>query len=613
MKKIAIVIIGATILMNSVNADLQNYYSKYSDYGPYTESYIEETDLVDVRKTTAYRYYKEKREYGDYYLINKNNSMYPYVDTSDFIVTNYSNWSETIPNNEIGRNIQTRDVYYYQDMKKVRYIHFTDLHGYMHQLNINEIFVRANGVNIPYSIYCEGCSENFYEKITNQKISYEGSYVLWGGYLRLDLGQYYNLSDLNILFYITDTSEWEKKYKISVSREESLNSNIYSEVLSRMFFKHNNYDDYNEIQHQLDKINLVSPEWDGQVKSYNPVVATTTRRIDKKVEYRYQDTLFHYYKLIRVYANDYYTNAPLGFPIKDELDKIEYYQSRYRDRVTIKKKIIINDKNQKLEDFVVENTTNEMTISSTINYDENGIYDVSYIFPFGTIDRLVYVNIEDNNCKCDDNDNSDPNDPGEDNADPIDEEKPNPDEPGEDDNDPIDDEEPDPNDPGEDNADPIDDEEPDPTEPGEDDNDPIDEEEPNLDIQDKDDKDLTYDSIKSDNHTDNENHKSNKVNKSNEKLDFNNVTNLNNKKKNNTLREKEILNEFVDSSTLINNFNKTDKNNINNVDEEVTKQVDKFNKKKFLGYNLILFPITIFLLVGLVKYCKQRRINKKSE
>lgn len=58
--------------------------------------------------------------------------------------------------------------------------------------------------------------------------------MLWGGYLRLDLGQYYNLSDLNILFYITDTSEWEK-YKISVSREESLNSNIYSEVLSRMF------------------------------------------------------------------------------------------------------------------------------------------------------------------------------------------------------------------------------------------------------------------------------------------------------------------------------------------------------------------------------------------
>lgn len=41
MKKIAIVIIGATILMNSVNADFETYYSKYSDYGPYTESYIE--------------------------------------------------------------------------------------------------------------------------------------------------------------------------------------------------------------------------------------------------------------------------------------------------------------------------------------------------------------------------------------------------------------------------------------------------------------------------------------------------------------------------------------------------------------------------------------------
>ncbi len=103
------------------------------------------------------------------------------------------------------------------------------------------------------------------------------------------------------------------------------------------------------------------------------------------------------------------------------------------------------------------------------------------------------------------------------------------------------------------------------------------------------------------------------MNKSNEKLDFNNVTNLNNIKKNNTIMKKEKLDELVDSSKLINNLNEKDKNNINNEDEEVTKKVDKFNKKKFLGYNLILFPITIFLLVGLVKYCKQRRINKKSE
>ncbi|MDD4283160.1 MAG: hypothetical protein PHX03_05170, partial [Bacilli bacterium] len=393
MKKLLITIIFILFTIKSVGASTNTYYSEYSDYGPQSDVKPEETELVDVKKTIMYKYYKEEKNYGDYYLINNNNELFPYADTNDFIKTGYTDWSENIPQNQVGRSIKNRDIYYYQNMKKIRYIHFTDIKGGKEQLNINEIIVTENNHNIPYTIYCNGCSTNFFEKITNEKINYENSYLLYGGYLRLDLGEYYNISDLNVKFYITDISNSEKRYSLSTSREEPFNSKIYSNVMTKMYFKHNDYNEIKEISHKLDEINLISPEWETKIKSYNPIIATKTRKVEQRKEYSYQDTLYRHYNYQKNYTNDYYEESPLGYPIKDESEYIEYYQSRYRDKVTLKSKIIIENEEQKLEDFVVENTTNELNINGIINYEENGVYEVTYIFPFIQLDKLVYVNI----------------------------------------------------------------------------------------------------------------------------------------------------------------------------------------------------------------------------
>ena len=396
MKKILIVINLMFLFIGNISATTKTYYSNYSNFSQPTSSYIESNDIIDVKKTTMYRYYKEEKKYGDYYLINKHNPNYPYADLNDSIKTGYTNWSEEVPNNEVGRSVKTRDVYYYRDMKKIRYIHFTDVDGGRNQLNINEIIVRANNQDISYTIYCEGCSDNFYEKVTNGKINSENSYVLHGGYLILDLKNYYNLSDLNIRFYLTDIDISEKKYTISTSRERNINSNIYNRVTTRLFFKHNNLDECKMREYQLDKLVFVDPEWDSTKKSYNLINATSTRQVEKALEYSYQDILYHHYNIKKLYADGYYESSPFGFPTKDENDSKEYYQSRKRDKIVIEDKIIINNKNKKLEDFVIENSTNNISIDSNINYEENGIYEVSYIFPFITIDKIVYVDIDEN-------------------------------------------------------------------------------------------------------------------------------------------------------------------------------------------------------------------------
>ena len=397
MRRVLLIFFLIFMFNINVNATTTTYYSDYSSYGPYIDEKVESDELTDVKKTVMYRYYKEERENGEYYVKGQNNSLYPYIDEEDFITTNWSEWTDSAPNEEEGRKIKTREVYYYQEMKKVRYIHFTDIRGSNSRLNINEIIVSNNNEPISYTIYCEGCNNDFYEKITNGIITFEDSYILEDGYLRIDLNDYYHLSDLSIKFYITDFGYDEKRYTLSTSRDSSINSNIYTFVVTRLFFKNNNFNEYMERNYKLGKLIFRQPEWDEWKKSLLPIDSSSTRRVQKKLEYSYQDTMYRYYRLNKVYAANYYENAPECFPKKDEKDYKEYYQVRTRDKVVIKDEIIINNKNQKLEDFIIEDTTGKGVIDSNINYEQNGYYYASFIFPFTTIDKLVYVDIPENN------------------------------------------------------------------------------------------------------------------------------------------------------------------------------------------------------------------------
>ncbi|NLM63567.1 MAG: hypothetical protein GX190_04565 [Mollicutes bacterium] len=397
MRRVLLIFFLIFMFNINVNATTTTYYSDYSSYGPYIDEKVESDELTDVKKTVMYRYYKEERENGEYYVKGQNNSLYPYIDEEDFITTNWSEWTDSAPNEEEGRKIKTREVYYYQEMKKVRYIHFTDIRGSNSRLNINEIIVSNNNEPISYTIYCEGCNNDFYEKITNGIITFEDSYILEDGYLRIDLNDYYHLSDLSIKFYITDFGYDEKRYTLSTSRDSSINSNIYTFVVTRLFFKNNNFNEYMERNYKLGKLIFRQPEWDEWKKSLLPIDSSSTRRVQKKLEYSYQDTMYRYYRLNKVYAANYYENAPECFPKKDEKDYKEYYQVRTRDKVVIKDEIIINNKHQKLEDFIIEDTTGKGVIDSNINYEQNGYYYASFIFPFTTIDKLVYVDIPENN------------------------------------------------------------------------------------------------------------------------------------------------------------------------------------------------------------------------
>lgn len=372
----------------------ETYYSEYSDYNNYQLEEIIETDSIDVESSYFFTCYNLNKIKGDYYIYGENSSLFPYIDEFDYIKTEFSEWNDNSPKLQPNRIIENREVYYYQDIDNIRYIHLDKFLGGNNKLNINEIKVFSDENLIDYEVYCDGCNIEFNDYINNGNIYQENSYIDINGYLRLDLLDYYDLKNLKIELYFTDYTNEEKRYEINTSKDQNFSSNMFTYVLERMFFKHNSNTEVVKKEWKLADILFKNPTFQDKVLSLDYIESSKTRKVFKANQYRYFDTLYQYYNLEKKYSKQLLQNPSLEFPYCDEGNI--YYRSRYRDKIVLKKDIIITDYNQKLEDFIIETTNSDILIKSDIDYYHNGNYYVEYILPYITINKNIVVNINNN-------------------------------------------------------------------------------------------------------------------------------------------------------------------------------------------------------------------------
>lgn len=393
MKQITIVFLLLLFPLN-IFATTEIYYSDYNSFSEYTTEKKQLTDLVDVEEQTFYKWYREQY-YFDYYIKETNESEHQKLDETDFIQTTFSNWSLNVPDEKPNREVQTRSVYYYSDIKKIKYIHFYSLSGSNNRLNLNEITIyNKNNNRINYNIICEGCNDNFHKYINDGNNYQVDSYIEVGGYLRLELDDYYDLNDLKIQLYLTDFDRDEKNFEINTSRDAVINNNIYSWIFTKNWFTHNSNNEYTKCEYNIIDFLLKNPEWTDESRSLTPVLPSKTRFVLPKTEYSYRDTLYKYYSFSKVYSDDYYISPPEEFPIKDTTDFKQFYRYRSRDKFVIKKDIVITEKNTKLEDYVIFNSNPDLKITSNININKNGTYKAYYKLPYITVAKDVIVNID---------------------------------------------------------------------------------------------------------------------------------------------------------------------------------------------------------------------------
>ena len=380
MKKILWLIFLSFLIVTNVDAKV--YYSDYSDFSQFQEEEVFPSDTVDVIKEKMYLWYKNVNKLGDYKLYNNVDSF-----SNDCYMTEFTDWSNQKIDNA-GYNYEERNAYYYTMAKGIRYIHLYNLQGSYGSFRIPELDIQYKDKSIKYTYTCNGCLEGFDDYINNGIYEENESYIANGGSLIIDLGKEYPFHLIDVIFYIFDLGNSDKTYTIGYSTDKE-NLLYYKQYVLQ--FSDEYWSNAVKRFHNSDEI-------DDSIWKYNETYVGLRNNdfvINKESikQYRYQEKWCKVYETFKEYSE--YSKEPIEDYIYRVDDSLKYFYSyRVRDKLELDIKEITS-KDFNLNDFIVT-STDEVLINDDINWDKNGIYNVSFKLNNINVKEEVVLNVESN-------------------------------------------------------------------------------------------------------------------------------------------------------------------------------------------------------------------------
>lgn len=385
MKKVLWLMMLFPIFMSKVWAS-DVYYSEYGDFSEYQENLINGSDIIDVEQKTMYKWYKNIKVTGEYKLYNSNDNF-----LDNCYETKFSPWNSIKPVINEAMVLEQKTIYDYQMVEPVRYIHLYDVIGSYGAFRIPELQVYVNDKKIEYSYTCDGCWENFDKYINNNIYIENNSYIDNGGSLIIDLGEYYPINKLRILFYIFDMGDVLKEYTLGYSKNGSdifIKKNFSHQFSSSYIpeapkFEYHVTDLANSDLWLISKISedYIDNEYVYSRNSYQ--------------QYRYKEKYCQTYKLEKEYYPQYSEQAIGEYNLKDTSKT--FYRYRMRDKLVLNI-YDITEKNYDLNKFVVS-STDDYNIHNNIDWDKNGQYQLIFTLNDLIVKDNVNVSIMENSLK----------------------------------------------------------------------------------------------------------------------------------------------------------------------------------------------------------------------
>ena len=361
------------------------YYSDYSNFSEFQQEEVINSDIVEVEKEERYLWYKEIQEEQDYQLYNLEDNF-----SDDCYFTEYSNWQNEKIDNP-GYVYDERNVYQYKKAKSVRYIHLYNLQGSYGAFRMTELTIKVNNKEIDYKYTCEGCLSGFDDYINNGIYDENKSYINNGGSLIIDLGKQYPLNQIEVIFYIFDLGPSDKLYTIGYSTDKKDIFIAQSYILN---FADEYWDNALKVVKKITDLNISLQEWTTSETSYE--IDDDASIVDTKVtkQYRYQEKWCKVYQKKKEYYQEYSNKAIDDYIYRDEESKKTFYRYRTRDKLEIDV-YDITDENFDLNNFIVT-STDEVEITNNIDWNKNGIYDITFTLNDLIVTKSVNLNIDSN-------------------------------------------------------------------------------------------------------------------------------------------------------------------------------------------------------------------------
>lgn len=365
MKKILWLVILFPIFTSRVLAS-EVYYSNYGNFSEYQESFINSSDTVNVESKVMYRWYKNVQVPSDYK---------PYNSKDDFLnncyETAYSDWSLNYPNLTESIIIDEKTVYNYQMVEPIRYIHLYDLKGSYSAFRIPELQVFYNNQEINYTYTCNGCWPNFDNYIHNGIWVESESYIDNGGSLIIDLGGYYPINKIKLMFYLFDIGTIDKEYTIGFSKDQN---NIFISKKFIQRFSNQLFVDAKKFEYMVTDIENDSNKWLTYKNTEEYIDNEYLYSKDSYKQYRYKDKICQTFIWDKQYYPYYSDIQVLDYNLKENEKMFYRYQTRDKLELNIHD---ITEKYYDLNNFVISSTSN-YTIDNNINWEKNGTYKLNF-------------------------------------------------------------------------------------------------------------------------------------------------------------------------------------------------------------------------------------------
>jgi hypothetical protein len=317
------------------------------EYSEFQEEKIEKTDSIEVDIERRYLFYKNVVNNGGYYPIGEHLVDYPMMDENDYKYSDFTIWGDREPYDLENREIETKTIYNYQDMKEIRYIFLTDIDGFYNGIKFIEIEIYINDQRVDYVATCTSCSVDLISKLNNQIIVGElYQQVYRNGSIKIDLQNYYPSASINMRVVIYDPSTPPKTYTVTFTHEDDINDNYYEKDVS------NNYRSMHADDKYVDVINyrnmyMMNPQYYEVIYSEEYVEHSIDREVTEVKLYRYRDKLFNYYCYEPIYSDIYMTSPTVEYPFIDLEKYKDYY--RYKEIAVVEEiKPLIPTKETKL-------------------------------------------------------------------------------------------------------------------------------------------------------------------------------------------------------------------------------------------------------------------------
>ena len=383
------------ILIPKIKA--QEYYSSYGPFSEWQEDAIENNDYL-VEKAVFNKYAREIRNNGGYSLDDGNQIDYPLIDYNDYQIMPYTNWNKNIPSLINGRMIEDRKVYQYRQIDQIRYVYIYNVMGSYTAFRIPELNIISNNQIINYTTDCTNCNATFATSINDGLINENDSYIYNGGMVKIDLGGYYNLYDIRIDMYLYDVGNTTKTFDITLTHDDSLNQ--------KYGFKHREEYFTNAVnktptlfQYHIDSTWLDNYQWGEEKTSFTEIQANWYTSVNSYNEYRYQDKKYLHYNLeLEYYDDNYYLDSPNDQYNKVLNDSKVYYRFKKRDSIIINDPLVLTSKDDNILDLINTNIDKSLiTIEHNIDYNHNGLYDITFNTPLGLeVHQKIRIDFLDN-------------------------------------------------------------------------------------------------------------------------------------------------------------------------------------------------------------------------